>query len=312
MSALTVASRPRAGADDGLMRSARLMRALGPEAAPIWAELAPGEVRALSAAMDQIDEDSDTDHGVLRAFVAEHAHAPSKKQAGSVWSRLSALETGRLASLLEEEHAQTVALILSRLESDAAARVLRTINPDLAVDSMQRLLHLGNLHPEAMRSLEAALGRLLDAMGDQSARSGHEQIARIFDKLDSRMEKAYLTALDTVEPGAGRKVRALMFTFDDLARLDAAGLQTLLSAADRADLVMALKGAKPETAAAFFKNLTQRAGELLREDIAELGAVRRSEVEVARQKLVHLAKTLVDRGDIRAGGRPGDEDELVE
>ena len=103
-----------------------------------------------------------------------------------------------------------------------------------------------------------------------------------------------------------------MFTFDDLAGLDAAGLQTLLSAADRAVLVIALKGARPETAAAFFVNMTQRAGDLLREEIASLGPVRRSEIEMARQEMVALARTLIHRGDIRAGGQANEDDELVD
>ncbi len=94
-----------------------------------------------------------------------------------------------------------------------------------------------------------------------------------------------------------------MFTFDDLTGLDAAGLQTLLSAVDRAALVVALKGARPDTAAVFFANMTQRAGDLLREEIASLGPVRRSEIEAARQELVALARTLMQRGDIRADGQ---------
>ena len=102
-----------------------------------------------------------------------------------------------------------------------------------------------------------------------------------------------------------------MFTFDDLSGLDAAGLQTLLSAADRAVLVVALKGARPDTSAVFFANMTQRAGDLLREEIASLGPIRRSEIETARQELVELARTLKQRGDIRADGQVED-DELVD
>jgi flagellar motor switch protein FliG len=102
-----------------------------------------------------------------------------------------------------------------------------------------------------------------------------------------------------------------MFTFDDLGTLDAGGMQTLLAAADRATLVIALKGAKDTTSAAFFANVTQRAGDLLREEIAALGPVRRSEVEAARAELVELARQLIGRGDIHAR-KDTDPDELVE
>ena len=113
------------------------------------------------------------------------------------------------------------------------------------------------------------------------------------------------------DPAIASSIREEMFTFDDLASLDAAGLQTLLSAADRAALVIALKGARDDTANAFFGNMTRHAGNLLREEIAALGPVRRADVEAARQELVTLARTLVHRGDIRSGDQT-DEDELVD
>ena len=201
--------------------------------------------------------------------------------------------------------------MLSRMEGAASARLLKALPKPLAVDIMQRLLHMGPAHPGAVTALESALTAWLASAAPSVQSGGHEGVARIFDRMDSRAEKTLLSALETAEPGAGERVRALMFTFDDLAGLDAGGLQTLLAASDRTRLTYALKGAREETRAAFFRNMTQRAGELLREEIAMLGAVRRSEVEAARMELVDLARSLIERGDIRAG-RPQDEDELVE
>ena len=297
---------------EGLMRSARLMRALGPDAAPIWAELSQAEVQALTAAMDALGETADGEADAVGQFMEAHRRLGASSPSGaSVWRRLSEAGTGTLVGLLEREHAQTVALILSRLSGETSARLLRALRPPLAIDAMHRLLNLGAVHPAALKALEARLSDLLDASAEAGQGSGHERVARIFDRLDSRSEKSFLAALDQAEPGAGEKVRALMFTFDDLVGLDAAGLQTLLSAADRAVLVVALKGARPETAAAFFANMTRRAGDLLREEIAALGPVRRSEVEAARQDLVATARALMQSGDIRADGRVED-DELVD
>lgn len=310
MSALTVACKETPA--DGLMRSARLMRALGPDAAPIWAELSKSEVQALTAAMDTLGPSAEGEADAVSQFMAAHQKLRSPAEPGaSVWRRLSDVGAETLASLFETEHPQTVALVLSRLQGEASARLLRTLPPRLAIDAMQRLLNLGPVHPAALSAFETRLEAILMANAGDGQASGHERVARIFDRLDSRSEKTFLAALDHAEPGAGEKVRALMFTFDDLTSLDAAGLQTLLSAADRAVLVVALKGARPDTASVFFANMTQRAGDLLREEIASLGPVRRSDVETARQELVALARTLIQRGDIRADGQVED-DELVE
>tara|TARA_R110000751_G_scaffold12703_6_gene43618 strand:+ start:7499 stop:8422 length:924 start_codon:yes stop_codon:yes gene_type:complete len=299
-------------AGDGLARSARLMRALGPEAASIWAELDPHEARALTAAMDALDDSMDGESEAARSFVEAHRRLrPAAATTGSVWSRLSAIDTGALAALVASEHPQTIAFILSQLSGNASARLLRALDPKVAIDAMHRLLHIDQVHPAACANLEALIAKRLDSMVGDGNSSGHARVARIFDGLDSRSEKTFLEALENAEPGAGEKVRALMFTFDDLARLDAAGLQTLLQAGARATLVTALKGASEQTASAFFANMTRRAGELLREEIAAQGGIRRSDVDAARQELVSLARKLIEQGDIRVGNHVEDED-LVE
>ncbi|KJS35262.1 MAG: hypothetical protein VR74_16885 [Hyphomonas sp. BRH_c22] len=312
MSALAIVPAGSVTVSDGLARSARLMRALGPEAAGIWAELDPQEARALTQAMDALGDSMDGESEAASRFVDAHRRLkPAATTTGSVWSRLSAIDTKTLAALVAGEHPQTIAFILSQLSGEASARLLRALKPRTAIDAMHRLLHIEQVHPAACASLEAQIAARLDGLLGSGSKGGHERVARIFDSLDSQSEKTFLAALENAEPGAGEKVRALMFTFDDLARLDAAGLQTLLSAGARATLVTALKGAREQTAAAFFANMTRRAGELLREEIAAHGAVRRSDVEAARQELVALARKLIEKGDIRPGGTIEDED-LVE
>lgn len=304
MSAL---ARPSVPLAPGIARSARLMRALGPDAAAIWAELDPQEAETLSAAMDQMADDPSADSDALRRFT----QAQRATSGAGVWAELSALDTPVLAALVRHERPQVVALILSRLSGEAAAKLLRNLPPSLSIEAMQRLLHLGEVHPAAMAGLEQFLKGRVAALAREGAQAGVERIARIFDRLDPRAGTLFLAALETAEPGAGDKVRALMFTFDDLATLDAAGMQTLLAAADRSMLITSLKGAKLTTSAAFFANLTQRAGDLLREEISALGAVRRSEVEAARADLVELARQLISRGEIRAS-KASEQDELVE
>ena len=307
--------------DSGVLRAARLMRALGPEAAGIWAELSPSEARELTAAMDSLADDPMAEAEAARLFAdaarrfgqAEQSPASSLHRHKDVWSALSALPVDTLVALVRAERASNVALILSRLSSETSARILRALPPSLAVETMQRLLHIGAPSPAALKSLEDYLTQRLPALASEGARGGHERVARIFDQMDTRAESVFRAALESAEPGAGKKGRSLWFTFDDLAGLDAAGMQTLLSAADRGVLIVALKGTRDTTAAAFFANMTQRAGELLREEIASLGPLRRSEIDAARHEIVTLARQLIQRGDIRGSAAKGAiEDELVD
>ncbi|MFN7056019.1 FliG C-terminal domain-containing protein [Hyphomonas sp.] len=309
---------PTSGAQ-GTARAARLMRALGPDASALWAELTPAEVRLLSGAMDELSEDASADAEAARLFSEaarrfSDAARPISDLAGQdVWRALSALPAETMADIVRAERPSVVALILSRLSSEAAARALRMLPSGLAVEAMRGLLAPGEAHAGAVRSLEAYLGRRLEALGAAAAASGPARVAQIFDRMDGGAEGVFLTALDTAEPGAGERVRALMFTFDDLAGLDAAGLQTLLASVSRPVLTTALKGAKEATVRAFFANMTQRAGELLREEMAALGPVRRSDAEAARHDIVALARELIQQGDIYPGGAGAlIDDELIE
>lgn len=313
----TLSARP----DAGILRAARLMQALGPEAAGIWAELSTAEARALTAAMDSLADDPAAEADAARLFAdaaratpsARGQRAAARPGERDVWSSLSALPVDALVSLVRPERAANVALILSRLPGNVAAGILRALPPALAVETMQRLLHLGAPAAAAVASLEAYLTRRLPSLVAAGTQGGHERVARIFDQMDTRAESVFLAALESAEPGSGKKVRALMFTFDDLAGLDGGGMQTLLSSVDRAALIVALKGAREATARAFFSNMTQRAADLLREEIGALGPLRRSEIETARQEVVSLARQLIQRGEIRAAGARGaNEDELVE
>ena len=299
--------------EDGVTRSARLMRALGPDAAPIWAQLDAHEAQALTTAMDLVESDLDEEAAALGRFLSAHKKdaSPSTSQDMPVWATLSSMDTAGLTSLIGSEPPQTLAYILSRLSGDSAARLLRALPPAVSIDAMRRMLRLGPCHAASIEALEVALAAMLGNGAGATETGGHQGVARIFDHLDTRLEQAFLAALDKSEPGAGKKVRQFMFTFDDLAGMGPGGLQTLLSRADRTVLVHALKGAAADTADAFFSNMTQRASNLLKEEITALGPMRRSEVETARADLVALARALIASGDILPGGAPED-DELVE
>ena len=298
--------------DTGLVRSARLMRALGGSSQAVWNELSPEEAQRLTDAIEALPpEDAGEADAVAEDFLRAAVIIPEKRRklADNVWLKLSALDASAFAGLIAQEHPQTIALIFSKLEPAASARLSKALPSPLVLDALRRLLHMKAPHPKAIAATEKSL---IDAMAKLAVtlpEEGHERVARIFDRLDARSEQNFLAALENAEPGAGERVRALMFTFDDLATLDAGGLQTLLATVDRDLLALALKGAEPEIEQAFFANLTQRAVEVLRDEVAALGPVRRSEVETARTEIADLARELIQRGDIAVAG--DGQDELV-
>jgi len=302
---------PAPQSHDGLRRSALLMRALGAKAASVWTQLSPDDAAKLSAEMQDLPDDEMAERGILRSYVDAMRSAPviAASASDNVWARLSARDSAEIIRLVEHESPQIIALILSRLSPDAAANTVRTLPRGLATEVLKRLLNLGDIHPGALKALENVLQRGLAPTIDRTLKGGHAHVAEIFDRLDSESEQSLLSTLDGAEPGAGKKIRALMFTFDDLARLDPASLQTILSNVDRAVLTIALKDAVEAVTEAFFQNITQRAGELMREDIASTGPVRRSAIEAARAEVLTIARTLVKRGDILAH-KP--DDELIE
>lgn len=297
--------------DSGLTRSARLMRALGAKAASVWTQLSPEEANRLSAEMDRLGDDANAERGVLRNYVDAMRVQPTtapQSNAG-IWGHLSLQDGAEIAGLLESESPQIIAVILSRLTPNAAAKTVRALPRSLATEALKRLLILGDVHPSAMRALERILQNQMATKHAVSQSGGHAQVAQIFDQLDPQSEETLLAALDSAQPGAGEKIRALMFTFEDLSRLDPASLQTILANIDRTILTLALKGASDSVATVFFQNLTQRAGDLLRDEISALGPVRRADIDQARANVLAIARTLVNRGDILAR-EPNDE--LVE
>lgn len=305
----------------GMDQAARLMRVLGDDAGPVWAELSAAEALTLRAAMDRAGSDPAADTGVARSFAiasrqssgSRASHPRAGQPTATVWEGLATVSPELLAGLLAAERPCISALILSRLDPEPAAAALRLMQPVRAVCVMQSLLNGAAASDTAIRALEEHFNRHLPALRNAAALNGHERLARILDRFNGDAETDFLAALESAEPGSGQKVRSLMFTFEDLGQLDAAGIQTLLAASDRVTLTLALKGAGAGTLAVFLSNMTQRAGDLLREEIAALGPVRRSEVEAARQDILTLARRLIRLGEIRTGAACDDlTDELVE
>lgn len=288
----------------GLARSAGLLRALGANAAQVWNELDPADAAALSEAMNA-SSDTVGDEAAAQDYVTEMRQ---RDTVDPVWAQLSALKPDALARLLEDEHPQLIAFTLSRIAAKPASAFVRRLPPLLATDVLHRMLHITTPLPGALAAIEENFENRLRGSDIRAASQSDDTVARIIEALPDDKSETLLTALQAIEPGADERIKALMFGFADLANFTPAGMQTLLANANRATLVLALKGESGEVGQTVYNNMTARAREALQEDIAALGAQRRKDVEAARSELVSLARKLVEAGDILPAGTDLDED----
>ncbi|WP_018147976.1 FliG C-terminal domain-containing protein [Henriciella marina] len=294
----------------GLARAARLMRLLGPSAAGVWNELSAGETARLRNAMTSgIMQPTADDAARLQREISTSGPTISDAPR-DVWQTLSEASPDAVAAIMAAEHPQTIALILSRMNASRAALAVRALPREIAIAALRRLLHAGQASPETLATIEEKLAGLIGSDLSGPAATGTATVARIFDGLGSELEEPILSSLDETDPGVRDRIRALMFTFDDLASLDPAAMQTILSQTDRAVLATALKGASKPVRGAFLRNMTRRAGELLVSEVEALGPIRRSRVEAARSEITAVARELAQSGDILSSDDI--DDELIE
>src|SRR3546814_100387 len=229
----------------------------------------------------------------------------------TMWDKLANVNEQVLANYLNNEYPQTVAVILGKIQQGHAAKVLATLPENFAMEVVMRMLRMEAVNKEIEKDVERVLRtEFMSNLARTNRRDSHEMMAEIFNNLDRATESRFLSALEERNKDAAERIRSLMFTFEDLQRLDPAGVQTLLRAVDKDKLVIALKGSSEELRDLFFSNMSERAGKLMREDMQALGPIRLKDVEEAQQAMVQSAKDLADRGEIVIGGSGGD-DQLV-
>jgi flagellar motor switch protein FliG len=217
----------------------------------------------------------------------------------SMWQRLSHIEPEVLANYLRNEYPQTVAVILSRVRPDHAARVLSILPDEFSVDVVNRMLKLENVQKEALEHIEETLkSEFVTTISQISRRDAHKSMAEVFNAFDRHTESRFLSALDQMNRDAAKKIRALMFTFEDLAKLDPGSVQTLMRQIDRDTLGRALKGAPESIRSFFFSNMSSRAAKNLQDEMASMGPIRLKDADDAQNRMVNLAKELAERGEI--------------
>ena len=226
----------------------------------------------------------------------------------TMWDKLANVNEQVLANYLKNEYPQTVAVILGKIQQGHSAKVLATLPENFAMEVVMRMLRMEAVNKDIEKDVERVLRtEFMSNLARTNRRDSHEMMAEIFNNLDRATESRFLSALEERNKDAAERIRSLMFTFEDLQRLDPAGVQTLLRAVDKDKLVIALKGASEELRDLFFSNMSERAAKLMREDMQALGPIRLKDVEDSQQMMVQSAKDLADRGEIVLGSSSGDD-----
>jgi flagellar motor switch protein FliG len=229
----------------------------------------------------------------------------------TMWDKLGNVNETVLANYLKNEYPQTVAVVLSKIKPDHAGRVLTQLPESFAMEVIMRMLRMEAVQKEVLDDVERTLrNEFFSTLARTNRRDSHELIAEIFNGLDRSSETRFITALEERNRDSAERIKALMFTFEDLAKLDGSAIQGILKNAEKEKIPLALKGASEALRTLFFANMSERAGKLMREDIASMGPVRLKDVEESQTYLVALAKDLSARGEIVIADGSG-EDELV-
>lgn len=325
----------------GPEKAAVILLALGEEHAQVWKQLDEDEIKEISQAMASLGTvSSQAVEDLLVEFVSGVAGTgalmgsfeqtqkllasimPSEKvdqlmeeirgPAGrTMWDKLGNVNEAVLANYLKNEYPQTVAVVLSKIKSEHAARVLAALPEDFALECVNRMLRMEPVQREILDKIEQTLRtEFMSNLARTSKRDSHEMMADIFNAFDRQTEARFITALEERNREAAERIRALMFVFEDLSKLDPGGVQTLLRAVDKDQLALAMKGASDTLREMFFSNMSERAAKIMREDMETMGPVRLRDVDQAQMAMVQVAKDLAAKGEIMLAGNGGD-DELV-
>lgn len=229
------------------------------------------------------------------------------------FSFLQKTETENLLMFLHGEHPQTIALVLSHLPSTMASEVLVGLQTDRQIEVVTRIAKMEQTSPDVIKEVEKGLEKRLAGMMSEryEQTGGVTAIAEILNLAGRAAEKAILEGLQESSPELVDEIRRLMFVFDDILRVDDRGIQAVLKEVENETLSLALRTATDELKEKIFKNMSERAAQLIREEMEFMGPVRVSDVESAQQKIVDIVRRLEDAGEIVIAGKGGDKDLVV-
>ena len=327
----------------GKEKAAILLISLGPEAsAQVFKHLSDDEIEDLTlqiASMRKID--SEVRERVLSEFsemmqAREYVEqgginyarevleaALGKEKARMIIERLTATlqvrpfefarktEPTQILSFIQNEHPQTIALVLAYLRPEQASLILSALPPEKQVDVARRIATLDRTTPEVLEDIESTLEQRLSAyeIHDYTAAGGIDSAVEILNQVDRATEKTIMEALEEDDPELAEEIRKRMFVFEDIVTLDDRAIQLIIREVDSRDLALALKTASEEVADRIYRNMSKRAANLLKEDIEFMGPVRLRDIEEAQSRVVSVVRRLEESGDLIISR--GGEDELI-
>lgn len=223
-------------------------------------------------------------------------------QTGQNFAFLSKIKPQQLADFILNEHPQTVALILAHMDSTGAAETLSRFPDDLRAEVAMRMANLGDISPAIVKRVSTILENKLESLTSYKVEvGGPRAVADIFNRLSQKNAEATISYIEQADEALANAIKDLMFTFEDVARLDAKAIQEILKVVDKRDLVLALKTASEEMKEKIMSNMSKKAAEALIEELQFLGAVKLKEVEGAQRRVVETAQRLVEQGVIQLG-----------
>lgn len=229
------------------------------------------------------------------------------------FSFLAKTDPENLTNFIQDEHPQTIALILAHLTSNKASEILSGLPLNKQLEVVARIANMDNTNPEVIREVEQGLELRLSGVMTQTLQKmgGVEAVAEMLNLADRSTEKGILEALDAQDPDLVEQIRRLMFVFEDILLVNDKGIQAVLKEIENDDLALALKTASEELRDKIFRNMSERAAQLIKEDMEFMGPVRVSDVETAQQKIVDVVRRLEDVGEVIISGRGGEKDLVV-
>ena len=326
---------------NGLQKAAILMIALGPEkASKLFKHLKDEEIEALTleiantkSVSQQVKDDVMDEFYELclaQQYIAEGGigyakelldNALGSERASEVIGRLTAslqvrpfefirkTDPSQLLNFIQDEHPQTIALILSYLPSAQAAQIISALPPEKQADVAKRIAMMDRTSPDIIQGVEAVLEKKLASLVNQdyTIAGGVDSIVEILNSVDRATEKHILETLEIEEPELTDEIRKKMFVFEDILLLDDKSIQRVLREVDNSELAIAMKAANEQVQNAIFNNLSKRLAVMIKEDMEYMGPVRMKDVEEAQQKIVNIIRKLEDSGEIIVSRGGGDD-----
>lgn len=226
---------------------------------------------------------------------------------------LEQAEADVLSTFLQEEHPQTIALVLSYMDQGKAAEVLTSFPQERQFDIVRRIATLGHTSPEAIKKVEAGLQKYLASLAFEEMQEvgGVKTVSEILNVMDRSTERMILENIEEDNPELAAEIKKLMFVFEDLMLVDDKGIQNILKEVENKELALALKLASDDLKSKIFRNMSGRAAELIKEELEYMGPVRISDVESAQQGIVEIVRRLEESGDVVVSGRGGETNVVI-